>query len=394
MYQFGIVFLTQATNTNLLTDVVSLAKTTSSPAVWHFVIDLPSALQINNDLAGAQLNKIPEKCWKNPVDICCTSPEDPTKSRTWTVQFVCIDQMLESDFCAESQGDIPTDLFQFYQEVGQEDLRDDVDITLFFGTFTLEMSSRERLLCVKYGAMIRGRISDDEAHQMYSCFALQAGKQGYEMRRKDGSAGILTSQTDVNLLCLLPHLHSAIPRNLWSTYILRTKFSYLILYKRCHQTKPKQTEWTNVWYTPPHNGGKLHSLPKCFLEKFPCVGEFCYQKMLAVVVMDAVNKVREENLEQPVAVEEIQNELKMIEKSRKIYKESCNMLEFIHSYNLQNDFNQITHSVGNHLDYFPGGDGFENRMYIVHHLLKGCGRGGGLFVHDYVWAIVDWVKKK
>ena len=116
--------------------------------------------------------------------------------------------------------------------------------------------------------------------------------------------------------------------------------------------------------------------------------------MLAVVVMDAVNKVREENLEQPVAVEEIQNELKMIEKSRNIYKESCNMLEFIHSYNLQNDFNQITHSVGNHLDYFPGGDGFENRMYIVHHLLKGCGRGGGLFVHDYVWAIVDWVKKK
>ena len=36
------------------------------------------------------------------------------------------------------------------------------------------------------------------------------------------------------------------------------------------------------------------------------------------------------------------------------------MLDFLHAYNVQNDFNQITQVVGSHIDHFPGGQSFEN----------------------------------
>ena len=91
-------------------------------------------------------------------------------------------------------------------------------------------------------------------------------------------------------------------------------------------------------------------------------------------------------------VRETQNELAMINSARTVFvhNEDATMLDFVHAYNKLNDFNQITHVVGSHVDYFPGGPSFENRMCVVHKQLKGYGRGGGLFSDDYTWSIVDW----
>ena len=66
------------------------------------------------------------------------------------------------------------------------------------------------------------------------------------------------------------------------------------------------------------------------------------------------------------------------------------MLDFVHAYNTLNDFNQFTHVVGSHIDHFPGGQSFENRMCVVHKYLNRYGQGGGLFSDDYTWSIVDW----
>ena len=65
---------------------------------------------------------------------------------------------------------------------------------------------------MKFGKMIKGSISDEEAHSMFSCLQHVSGKSGFEIRRRDGSAGVITPQSDVNLMAVLPHLHSAIPR--------------------------------------------------------------------------------------------------------------------------------------------------------------------------------------
>ena len=66
------------------------------------------------------------------------------------------------------------------------------------------------------------------------------------------------------------------------------------------------------------------------------------------------------------------------------------MLDFVHAFNTLNDFNQITHVVGSHVDHFPGGQSFENHMCAVHKHLKGYGRGDGVFSDYYYRSIVDW----
>ena len=128
------------------------------------------------------------------------------------------------------------------------------------------------------------------------------------------------------------------------------------------------------------------------IEVFPCLGEFSYQKMLAVTIMKGVNKFCVGHGYMPIIVRETQHELAMIKSARAVFvrEEDATMLDFVHEYNKLNDFNQITHVVGSHVDYFPGGPSFENRMCVVHKQLKGYGRGGGLFSDDYTWSIVDW----
>ena len=192
----------------------------------------------------------------------------------------------------------------------------------FWGTSALENLCMKSCCVSKYGSMVKGKISDAEAHLMFSCFQQESGTSGFEIRRRDGSAGQLSPQSDVNLLSLLPHLHSAVPRKLWSTFILRSSYAYLIFYKRCNPNKPTQSDWVPVWYSPPHNGGKIKSLPKAMIEKFPCVGEFCYQTMLASVIMSGVNTYRREHSLLPVAEEEVKNELAMLEKARHYYRKN------------------------------------------------------------------------
>ena len=59
----------------------------------------------------------------------------------------------------------------------------------------------------------------------------------------------------------------------------------------------------------------------------------------------------------PIALAETQNELANIKKACQVFdcETTSNMLDFVHKFNTLNDFNQITHVVGSHEDYFPGG---------------------------------------
>ena len=195
--------------------------------------------------------------------------------------------MIEIENSRGTKGLYPAELFQYYYEFGQEDLTSNVDVTIIIDNFSKSESIHPKLLCMKFGKMIKGTISDEAAHSIFSCLQHVSGKSGFEIRRRDGSAGVITPQSDVNLMAVLPHLHSAIPRKVWGTFIVRTMFVYLVYYKRSVPNSRK-SEWTHVWYSPPHNEGKF-KLPKSMIELFPCVGEFCYQKMLAVTIMEAVN---------------------------------------------------------------------------------------------------------
>ena len=73
--------------------------------------------------------------------------------------------------------------------------------------------------------------------------------------------------------------------------------------------KPKTANGHMSGIHPPHNGGKF-KLPKSMMELFPCLGEFSYQKMLAVTIMQGVNNYRLTLGRQPLAVRETDNEMR------------------------------------------------------------------------------------
>ena len=395
--QFSLLLLPEADNANLRTDIVGFGVSNhplnQSPPVYHQGVDMILANAIMQKIGTGSLKKIPAKNWEYPVDIANNAPEDNSKSRIWTVQFVNVYQMIDTTEAKESRGTLLADpnLLEFFHEFGQSDLRDDVDVTILIGNFRQSESIHPKMLCMKFGKMIKGSLSDKDAHAMYACFQHVSGRAGFEIRRKDGSSGFTSPQSDVNLMAVLHHLHSAIPRKIWGTFILRTKLEYIIFYKRANPSEKNKAEWTHVWYSPPLNGGKF-KMPKSLIEKYPTIGEFCYQKMLAVTIMDAINTHRMNEMLSPIALAETQNELANIKKARLVFdcESTSNMLDFVHKFNTLNDFNQITHVVGSHEDYFPGGPSFENRMLVVNKNLKGYGRGGGLFTNLYTWSIVDW----
>ena len=107
--------------------------------------------------------------------------------------------------------------------------------------------------------------------------------------------------------------------------------------------------------------------------------------------MEGVNNYRLTMGCKPIAVRETENEMAKVITAHNISKENkcATMLDFVHVQDTQNGFNQITHAVDSHIDPFPGGQSFKNRMCVVHKHLHGCGRGGGLFTAEYTWCIVD-----
>ena len=243
LQQFGLVFLAQADNKNLRTNVVALGMSThpgdKTLPVWHHGMDIDTAMVLSTKYGDRRLNKVPAAYWHSPVDIACKAPEDGNKRRVWTVQFVCVPQMFGTNVASSSKGLFPVELFQYYFEFGQEDLTSNVDVTIIIGNFFPSETVNPKLLCIKFGRMITGVITDDNAHSMFACFQNLTGKSGFDIRRRDGSAGIVTPQSDVNLLALLPHLHSTVPRKIWGTYILRSKFMYRIFYKRAVSNETK-----------------------------------------------------------------------------------------------------------------------------------------------------------
>jgi len=118
--QFSLLFLPEADNANLRTDIVGFGVSNhalnQSPPVYHQDVDIKLANKINLKIGAGSLKKIPAKNWELPVDIANNAPEDNTKSRIWTVQFVNVFQMIDTTEATESRGTLCADpnLLEFF----------------------------------------------------------------------------------------------------------------------------------------------------------------------------------------------------------------------------------------------------------------------------------------
>jgi len=111
LLQFSLLLLPEADNANLRTDIVGfgLSKNTNNQSypIYHQSVEMKLANEIKLQLGSGSLKKIPFKNWERPVYIASNAPEDNTKSRVWTVQFVTVLQMTDTTHAKESRGNFP-----------------------------------------------------------------------------------------------------------------------------------------------------------------------------------------------------------------------------------------------------------------------------------------------
>jgi len=108
------LLLPEADNANLRTDIVDFGVSNhalnQSPPLYHQDVDVKLANKIKLKLGTGSLKKILAKNWEN------NAPEDNTKSRVWTVQFVNVFQMIDTTEAKESRGTLSADpdLLEFF----------------------------------------------------------------------------------------------------------------------------------------------------------------------------------------------------------------------------------------------------------------------------------------
>ena len=97
-------------------------------------------------------------------------------------------------------------VLELFYEVGQDNLRDDVEVTTLTGLYHYGESPYPKVMCLKHEKMIKGSITDKQVHSVHACFGQLTGKSSFEMQQKDDSSGVATPESDVNLLTVFLQL--------------------------------------------------------------------------------------------------------------------------------------------------------------------------------------------
>ena len=101
------------------------------------------------------------------------------------------------------------------------------------------------------------------------------------------------------------------------------------------------------------------------LERYPLLIEFSYLKMVAVMVLIALNKSRRLNSLPEVAEGPIAREMKSISYARKYFRKG-NYFLFVLNFNLMNRFSLVCHPVFYHNDIFHRAiESVENKSLLV-----------------------------
>ena len=89
-------------------------------------------------------------------------------------------------------------------------------------------------------------------------------------------------------------LRSAIPRRLGGCKIGREKCHYIVTYRKQHTSQHDLSHVLIVRYSPIRRGGSFDMQPG-MMDKYPCLREFAYVKMVAVMIIDALNRQRKKD---------------------------------------------------------------------------------------------------
>ena len=401
---FDLAIESDASENHLTCDHMALAESVGdgSPAVMHGVYSL-----LSSQLAFDHMNKLslsPLRIQGNRQTIVLPnvpSPEDLSKGQERIVEVIIVRQKRSVKDCAilKRENEFTPQYILSQQMFGNDDICKKVVATIILGDFCLEEDNHPpKLLLLRLSSMFSNLKYTPVEKTAMSCaihdsIRSLSGKMGYEMRRFGGSSGMVTYQSDADLLRVLADHRGACPRKTWGSVILRGTDRYFVVYHRCNPDTSSST-FTHVEYCPPKDGGQF-TMPDVFLSMHPILGDVTYCKMLSVMILNSLNEYRLNNNEEPTAVGPIEHEMKNIDIARQKYSSSSKskrMHNFIVAFNHLNRYSMVAYPVGMHEDHFTNGECLENKiLFTLPRPRNGSlGRGGSLLGDRFVFALLDW----
>ena len=148
-------------------------------------------------------------------------------------------------------------------------------------------------------------------------------------------------------------------------------------------------------YAPPKLGGSF-VLNGNAINAWPILGDFAYIKMLVTLILQRRNEELIKQGKPQVGHGPIIHELGNIEYAGKFFGHTKSFKAFVKAFMNVNSMSLVAYPVGQHNDHFnAGGESLENNItFVMKGNTRSTGRGGSLFDHGFVFALLDWCYEK
>jgi hypothetical protein len=397
---FGLLIEGEATNSHWYCDHHALARSMvdNTLGVPHCVLSNDYAAYLHS--SNICLSRISGS--RDVIKLTISAPENDNIHREIIVQVISVDQKVRTDEVMKMKGQNSFDLkfMENMSSFSSIDISPSVDVTIILGRFTYDRNDHPKLLLLRFSGMLSNvKYSPDTrnkiADELYYRLRPLSGRNGYELSRRGGSSGLLSNQTDRDLLDCIHGVPGLCPRKLRGVLIMRGTLTYYLVYKSNDSGK-----FVSYPYSPPKAGGSFR-MPSPILKHIPAIQEFTYLKMMAVKVLLSLNKNRESKGLTNVCPGVLSCESRKINEARIAYN-NCSLtsfhdkyIAFLDAFNSLHSYSMVCYPVGIHNDHFKHGDeSLENKILMSvsndYGNCQGLGRGGCILSTRFVYALLDW----
>ena len=281
---YGIIIEGEVSNSHWYCDHHALARSTvdGTLGVPHCVLSNDCAELLHS--SNLCLPRVTGSREVFKLVIC--APEDIKQKRDINVEVIEIEQIIATSVIMNMKGEncLDVEFMKSMSFFSSEDMRQDVDVTIILGRFTIDSSVHSKMLLLRFSGMQANvhysvQRRNQIAKELYHRLRPIAGRQGYELGRRGGSSGKISNQSDQDLLDCIHDVPGLCPRRLRGILILRGELRYYLIYRNM-----KSNKFVCYQYSPPKEGGAF-KMPSALLYSHPVLCEFTYLKMMAIEVI-------------------------------------------------------------------------------------------------------------
>jgi hypothetical protein len=164
----------------------------------------------------------------------------------------------------------------------------DIDVMTILGNITINTNMHPKLLLLQFSSMLVNvhysvEVRNQIAQELYQQLCPLCSRHGHEVTRRGGSFGMISHQSNRDILKCIHNVPGLLPRQLRGVIIIRGVLTYHMV---CRNVALSQ--FVHHQYSPPNKDGAF-KMPSQLLCVYPVLVEFEYLKMMGIEILELLN---------------------------------------------------------------------------------------------------------